>query len=265
MTESTNIPLDTLLANRHKESIKQVKKNLYWNNEHNEILLSMQRLNNKLYKEYQRVYLKHKHKLISFKIPTIILAAIASFVSTANTGYVPEKYTKWVSLFVGIISLTSGIIASIELMLGINDTTTKSYASYRGFEQLHNEISITSRIPLDERELDGYTTVINYNKRYENIMSNAPPLTKVFKNNLSTVDTDTTEILDDEGKVVKPNLGYLKNKYPTIINNKPDSSVSTDNDIINDDNNVDTVLVNTNTNIVKKNIIDIDDDDNNIV
>lgn len=245
MTDTTNIPLDKLLHNRHMESMKQVKKNHYWNSSHNEILISMQKLNNKLYKEYQRVYLKYKYKLSSYRLPTIILTAIAGFLSIANSGYVPSKYTKWVSLFVGLVATVVSIINAIEKMFGIDDTVITSYNSYRNFEQLHNEIAITSRIPVDEREADGYTTVMNYEKRYHNIISNAPPLTKVFKNNLSTVDTDTTETMDEHGDV-KPNLGFLKNTYPTLVDNKPNSSVSTDIEDFNDENINETNIVNTN-------------------
>ncbi len=173
------INIDNLIVSK-----KQVIKNNYWNDEHENILVSLQKSTFRLSKEYQKTYFKYKKSLQWYRIPIIIISAIGGFLSLSNTGYIPPAYNKWISLFVGFSNLLVTIISLIENFKKIDTFVNGTYSAHLNFQKLHDEISLISRIPPNEREENGYDTVNKLFVQYESYLIEAPVLSKLIKDDL---------------------------------------------------------------------------------
>jgi hypothetical protein len=177
------------------QSRTYVIKNNYWNENHENILNNILNNSNKLSREYQKNFLSLRSRLTKYRIPIIIISSMGGFLSLANSGYVPTDYNKWVSLFVGFANLMVSVISLIENFKKIDDTMNKSYISYLNFKKLHDEISVVLKIPQQERDNNGYDIVMNFFKKYELCLNDAPILKKLLKDaldiNLNTISLDS--------------------------------------------------------------------------
>lgn len=222
----TNINIDNLLSSK-----KNVIKNNYWNDDHEKILFSLQQSTVKLSNEYQKAYFRYKSKLQNYRIPIIIMSSIAGFLSISNSGYIPPEYGKWVSLLVGFSNLMVTVISLIENFKKIDVNLNKSYNAHINFKKLHDEITITLRLPINERDDNGYNTINEYFTRYQTYVSDAPVLQKILKNYLEGKNTlSTTKNLDDNGSTIVDdsddsdplNLEIMKNNMQILnfLNNE---------------------------------------------
>lgn len=177
-------------------SRKQVIKNNYWNEEYEEILISLQKSSFRLSKEYQKSFFRYKKRLHWYRIPIIIISAIGGFLSLSNSGYIPEAYNKWISLFVGFSNLLVTIISLIENFKKIETFVNGAYTAHLNFQKLHDEISFIKRIPQNEREENGYETVNKLFAQYENYLSDAPVLSKIIKDDLGNNEFNENGTLD---------------------------------------------------------------------
>ena len=158
----SNVNIDNLL-----QSKKNVIKNNYWHNDHEKILQSLQKSTIRLSNEYQKAYFRYKSKLQNYRIPIIIMSSISGFLSISNSGYIPPDYGKWVSLLVGFSNLMVTVISLIENFKKIDVNLNKSYNAHLNFKKLHDEITITMRLPFNERDDDGFNTINEYFTRYQ--------------------------------------------------------------------------------------------------
>jgi hypothetical protein len=229
MGESIAINIDNL-----EQSKNLVIKNNYWNDDHEKILLLLHNYSNKLYKKYHTSYQWYRRKLQYYRVPIIIMSSVSGFLSISNSGYIPIDYNKWVSLFVGFSNLLVTVISLIENFKKIDTNTNKSYISYINFKKLHNEISIILRIPANERQDNGNTTVLAFFDKFEVILNDSPVLNeevidylefKDVKNNLNRINNqniiqllESTSTDSEEDTSDKVNINHLKNKKKTDIN-----------------------------------------------
>lgn len=197
---NTEINLDNFVNSK-----KQVKKNNYWNDEHENILISLQKSSFRLSKEYQKIYFRLKKRLLWYRIPIIIISAIGGFLSLSNSGYIPAAYNKWVSLFVGFSNLLVTIISLIENLKKIDIMVNGTYSAHLNFQKLHDEISIIKRIPPNEREENGYDIVNKLFTKYEAYLIDAPISEKINKDDLGNNE------YNDNGTFKSNELTWEKN------------------------------------------------------
>jgi len=230
------------------QSKTYVIKNNYWNENHENILNNILNNSNKFSIEYQKNFLSLRSRLTKYRIPIIIISSMGGFLSLANSGYVPTEYNKWVSLFVGFTNLMVSVISLIENFKKIDDTMQKSYISYLNFKKLHDEISVVLKIPQQERDNNGYDIVMNFFKKYELCLNDAPILKKLLKDaldiNLNTISIDNDSRLSNlhpmrsdskERKVIKTiNINELSTDFD--IDNDIDDDVENNNIIIDNNN-----------------------------
>ena len=152
---------------------------------------------------------------------------MGGFLSLANSGYVPTDYNKWVSLFVGFANLMVSVISLIENFKKIDDTMNKSYISYLNFKKLHDEISVVLKIPQQERDNNGYDIVMNFFKKYELCLNDAPILKKLLKDAL---DINLNSISLDSDSVISSNV-RTNQKERQIIKTINVNELNTDFDI----------------------------------
>jgi hypothetical protein len=99
------------------EDIEQILENIRINS----VLLS---------NHHKERYYHYKGHLKYFKLPLIILSSITSIASVGLGGYLPQKD---ISLLTCLLSLTSAILASIELYLGIQKNMEQELIASRKF------------------------------------------------------------------------------------------------------------------------------------
>ncbi len=182
--------LENINFNKYFESKKQVVKNNYWNEEHEQILESLQKSCFRLSKEYKQKYFKLRDKLQWYRIPIIIISSIGGFLSLTNTGYIPLLYNKWISLFVGFTNLTVTIISLIESFKKIDSRMNGSYATHVNFQKLHDEIAVMKRIPPNERDTNGNEAITALFTKYNTYFSDAPILRKLINDDIGLNEFD---------------------------------------------------------------------------
>ena len=273
----SNINIDNLLSSK-----KNVIKNNYWNEDHEKILYSLQQSTVKLSNEYQKAYFRYRSKLQNYRIPIIIMSSIAGFLSISNSGYIPPEYGKWVSLLVGFSNLMVTVISLIENFKKIDVNLNKSYNAHINFKKLHDEITITLRLPINERDDNGYNTINEYFTRYQTYVSDAPVLQKILKNYLEGKNTfSITKDLDDNGstllddsdesdplnlELIKNNmqiLNFLNNEKNNKNNNKYNLLLKKNKELknlLNNDNNFNKIKQ-ENINRIKEESVDMLDND----
>jgi hypothetical protein len=88
--------------------------NTNWLKSDDESLYIIFKYSNIMYKQYHKNYIKSKQRLQKYRIPIIILSSISGFLSISNSGYIPDEYNKYVSLFVGFCNLMVSLVSLIE-------------------------------------------------------------------------------------------------------------------------------------------------------
>ena len=151
-------------------------KNNYWVQNHENALLIIHKYSKLLTERYHNEYHVYKKRLYHYRVPTIIISAIAGLASISNSGYVPKNYFKFVSLFVGMLNMIVGVINVIENFRKIDVTVNKSYSSYVGFKNISNELSVILRLPVNERDGNGYTIVNAFYSKFQQLLSDSPIL-----------------------------------------------------------------------------------------
>ena len=113
-----------------------------------EIILDGIRINSiYLSKVHKKKYLELQNSIKYFRIPVIILSAINSIVSVSQQ-YIEQKIITGLN---SILSLTTGIIGSIEMFLGINAQMDNEQASAKEYYKLATEIYKNTQLKGDNR------------------------------------------------------------------------------------------------------------------
>ena len=124
----------------------------------------------------------YKRVATYFKLPTILVSAVASVASVGLTNYVEQQH---ISAITCLMSLFVGILNSFELYLRIQDnleielTTSKSY--YALSIDLHKLLNL-SQI---NREGDPIHVLNEYYKRYEDLVQESNLLNSSYPDRLS--------------------------------------------------------------------------------
>lgn len=145
-----------------------------WTKQDENFLIHLQEEINDLTDLYKQQYISNKNMLCKiYKIPTITMSSICSFLSVANYGYI-EKDAKWVSLIVGLLNLLVSTLTIIENYKGIERITTLSEQTYKELTLLSNDISLCLSIEIEERFYKSGIEAINaFYNRFTNITKNS--------------------------------------------------------------------------------------------
>lgn len=192
-----------------------------WNDGHEEQLILIQKYSKQLFIEYHNAYIRYKKKLEQYRIPIIIISAFIGFLSISNAGYIPIKYSPYVSLIVGIFNLIITIVTLIEQFKKINETMNKSLNSYINFKKINDEISFILRTSVSERENNGNSSVKDYFQKFQLYYSESPVLNNlvddVFNFSKNKPDIELNNIINNN------NNNYLFSNIPSPLDvNNPD-------------------------------------------
>ena len=131
---------------------------------------------------HKRNFFYYKRVATYFKLPTILVSAVASVASVGLTNYVAQEH---ISAITCLMSLFVGILNSVELYLRIQDnleielTTSKAY--YALSIDLHKLLNLSQV----NREGDPKQVLNEYYKRYEDLVQESNLLSASYPDKLN--------------------------------------------------------------------------------
>jgi hypothetical protein len=116
-----------------------------------------------------------------FKIPIIIVGSFTG-VTSFGTEIFPKGAQKWIAVGVGVVSICIAILNSIESYLKIGESANAAINTSNALQQLREDINKELSLPIEDREAAGITVLRDCYTRYQQIVSQAPPLdqTKLY-------------------------------------------------------------------------------------
>lgn len=136
-----------------------------------EAVLENIRINCVIFSNYHKErYYVYKSYLKYFKLPLIVLSSITSISSVGLNTYVKQQT---VSLITCLLSLTSAIIASIELYLGIQKSMEIELMSSRNFLLLAYDIFKMLSLSSEHRAINGKMFLDEKYTDYSKLVENA--------------------------------------------------------------------------------------------
>jgi hypothetical protein len=141
-----------------------------WTPDVEEILENI-RINCVIFSNYHKErYYVYKSYLKYFKLPLIVLSSITSIASVGLAEYLKQQD---VSLITCLLSLSSAIIASIELYLGIQKSMENEFISSQKFTLIAYNIFKTLRLKAEHRSLNGKLYLDDLYQDYIKIVENS--------------------------------------------------------------------------------------------
>ena len=167
---------------------------------------------------HKQNYYFFKGYLKYFRIPTIILSGMNSVFSVGLQPYLPQGI---ISVLCCLISLICGIIASVELFLGIQNMMEKELITSKEFYILSSDIFKTLSVERKYRTLDGNIYLNNIHTKYCNLIEQCNLLNKKIENlqitNFIETDKEDKNTQQKEEKEKKRNTTKIKiYEYPNI-------------------------------------------------
>lgn len=128
---------------------------------------------------HKRNYYFFKGYLKYFRIPTIVLSGINSVFNVGLQPYISQGI---ISVLCCSISLICGIIASIELFLGIQNIMEKELITSKEFYILSSDIFKTLSVERQYRTVNGKIYLDNIHAKYCNLIEQSNLLNKTIEN-----------------------------------------------------------------------------------
>lgn len=149
-----------------------------------------------LHAVYDAEYHRVRTLQMRYRIPAICFGAVNG-VASFGTGTFPPPFQQWVSVVVGGIALAIAITQTIETFLRISETLGGSLATSAAFQKLASDIGFELTLPARDRAMSGVVFARDAYTRYQQIMSQRPPL-------LTMVHSPETVVTPLQGNHVIP-------------------------------------------------------------
>ena len=168
---------------------------------------------------HKRRYFYYKEVSSCFRIPTIIISSIASVASAGSLiNYVSQEH---ISGIVCLLSLSVGIINSIELYLRIQDNLENELETSKAYYNLSTDIHMTINLAKENRDGQPKKMLDIFYKRYcdlvekSNLLSNnypdklarLPKLKGIFKKKNS--DSSSSSSVSSENPMDEQHIAEL--------------------------------------------------------
>jgi hypothetical protein len=137
-----------------------------------------------LSQHHKKRYFYYKQVSTYFRIPTIILSSVASVASVGLTAYVKQEN---ISGIVCLMSLSIGIINSIELYLRIQDNLENELETSKKYYNLSIDLHKILNLSQQNREGDPRKVLDTYYKRYVDLVEESNLLSTSYPDKLSKV------------------------------------------------------------------------------
>jgi hypothetical protein len=148
-----------------EQILDQVRENSVWLSQH-----------------HKKKYFYYKNVSDYFRIPTIVVSSIASVASVGLTSYVAQEN---ISGIVCLLSLSVGIINSIELYLRIQDNLENELNTSKAYYALSIDLHKLLNLSQVNREGDPKQVLNEYYKRYEDLVQESNLLSASYPDKLN--------------------------------------------------------------------------------
>jgi len=136
-----------------------------------EIVLANIASNSALMSEHHKMkYEELMHKLLYYKIPSIILSSLNSVFAVGLNAFIQQNI---VSAITCLISLIVGCIGSVELYLSIQRRSDSELLSYRQFYSLSIKINAVLKLEPEHRDTDASVFLTSCLGEYTNLVESA--------------------------------------------------------------------------------------------
>lgn len=158
-----------------------------------EVILDKIRQNCALLADYHRIeYLKLKGFIVYFRIPTLVLSAVNSVFSVGLNAFVSQSA---VSVLNCMISLTCGIIVSIELYLQVQKRMDTAITLSRDYHILSIDIFKTLSLERQHRKVDSHTYMEHVYGSYTKFKSSSDMLEITIKDSLIEIPINQSQVI----------------------------------------------------------------------
>ena len=137
-----------------------------------------------LSQHHKKRYFYYKQVSTYFRIPTIILSSVASVASVGLTAYVKQEN---ISGIVCLMSLSIGIINSIELYLRIQDNLENELETSKKYYNLSIDLHKILNLSQINREGEPKKVLDTYYKRYVELVEVSNLLSTNYPDKLSKI------------------------------------------------------------------------------
>lgn len=185
--------------------------------------------------EHKRRYISLKGILQYFRLPVIIIAGLNSVISVGFQPYLPQGI---ISAITCLLSLTCGIIGSIELYLAIQNQMENELLVSKEFYLLSTSIFKMLSLNIEHRKMDGIDFLEECYNTYTELISKSNVIANKIKDKLIPVHHMLSE--SDQSSVNTSNTQNQINIEPFYNISIPTEEMANEiNMIVEKDNNKD--------------------------
>jgi hypothetical protein len=134
--------------------------------------------------EYLKGYLKY------FKIPILCINAAGIFCAVGLQPYIQQELISLISCF---LSMSSGLLASLEMYLGIEKNMSLELLSSKEYYILEKDIFRVLSIQAENRTIDGKQFLEQIYNRYVKLYENSNVLNKKIIDSLRPIQLSTSD------------------------------------------------------------------------
>ena len=127
--------------------------------------------------EYHRV----RALQMRYRLPAICLGAVNG-VASFGAGTFPPSFQPWVPVMVGGVAIVIAVSQTVETFLRISETMGGSLAAAAAFRKLSSDVAFELALPPCDRAMSGVIFSRDAYTRYQQIVSQCPPLADVMSN-----------------------------------------------------------------------------------
>ena len=157
---------------------------MLWSHDIETILNDVRENSVYLSQHHKKRYFYYKQVSTYFRIPTIILSSVASVASVGLTAYVKQEN---ISGIVCLMSLSIGIINSIELYLRIQDNLENELETSKKYYNLSIDLHKILNLSQINREGEPKKVLDTYYKRYVELVEVSNLLSTSYPDKLSKI------------------------------------------------------------------------------
>lgn len=190
-----------------------------WTGDIEQILDSVRENSVWLSQHHKKKYFYYKNVSDYFRIPTIVVSSIASVASVGLTNYVSQEN---ISGIVCLLSLSVGIINSIELYLRIQDNLENELNTSKAYYALSIDLHKLLNLSQVNREGDPKEVLEEFYKRYEDLVQESNLLSSSYPDKLNKLPKVRSIFSPRERKTIKSNISNSSNSSISINSNPLD-------------------------------------------
>lgn len=139
--------------------------------------------------QHKTNFFYYKKVSARFRIPTIVLASVASVSSVGLQSYTSQSH---ISAITCLISLVVGVINSIELYLRLQDNLENELDKSKQYYQLSTDIFKVTTLHSENRVGDPHKILDDFYERYIDLFSQSNLMRTTFKDNLIIIPKSKT-------------------------------------------------------------------------